>query len=46
MLTWRRALWLGTLLAVLVVGIAGFLIYRNNQIQASAPPTLLSLIHI
>ena len=32
MLTWRRALWLGTLLAVLVVGIAGFLIYRNNQI--------------
>lgn len=40
MLTWRRALWLGTLLAVLVVGIAGFLIYRNNQIQASAPPTL------
>ena len=40
MLTWRRALWLGTLLAVLAVGIAGFLIYRNNQIQASAPPTL------
>ena len=40
MLTWRRALWLGTLLAVLVVGIAGFLIYRNNQIQASASPTL------
>jgi len=40
MLTWRRALWLGTLLAVLAVGVAGFLIYRNNQIQASAPPTL------
>ncbi len=40
MLTWRRALWLGTLLAVLTVGIAGFLIYRNNQLQASVPPTL------
>ena len=40
MLTWRRALWLGTLLAVLAVGVAGFLIYRNNQTQAASPPTL------
>ncbi|MGB0481313.1 MAG: SCO family protein [Alphaproteobacteria bacterium] len=40
MLTWRRALWLGTLLAVVAVGVAGFLIYRNTQIQASSPPTL------
>ena len=40
MLTWRRALWLGTLLAVLAVGVAGFLIYRNNQTQAASLPTL------
>lgn len=37
---WRRVLWLGILAAVMAVAIAGYVVNRSNQQQASTAPVL------